>query len=91
MIEGRLQTRNWVGQDNVKRYVTEIVAESLQLGPRTDGRVSNEGRASDNTNSFDAKKPPVREDNIPIIDANEPINQNFEEDEVKISEKDLPF
>src|SRR3989344_4225861 len=36
MIEGRLQTRNWVGQDNVKKYITEIIAESLQLGPRTD-------------------------------------------------------
>ena len=35
MIEGRLQTRNWTGQDNVKRYRTEIVAENIQLGPRS--------------------------------------------------------
>ena len=28
-IEGRLQTRDWVGQDNVKRYRTEIVANQL--------------------------------------------------------------
>lgn len=28
-IEGRLQTRDWVGQDNVKRYTTEIVAENM--------------------------------------------------------------
>ncbi len=29
-IEGRLQTRSWVGQqDNVKRYTTEIVAENM--------------------------------------------------------------
>src|SRR3989338_4109568 len=37
MIEGRMQTRNWTGQDNIKRYTTEIIAEGLQLGPRTDG------------------------------------------------------
>jgi single-strand DNA-binding protein len=28
-LEGRLQTRDWVGQDNLKRYRTEIVAENM--------------------------------------------------------------
>jgi single-strand DNA-binding protein len=28
-IEGRLQTRDWVGQDGVKRYRTEIVADNM--------------------------------------------------------------
>lgn len=28
-IEGRLQTRDWVGQDGVKRYRTEIIAENM--------------------------------------------------------------
>jgi len=28
-IEGRLQTRDWEGQDGVKRYRTEIVADSM--------------------------------------------------------------
>lgn len=28
-IEGRLQTRDWTGQDGVKRYRTEILAENL--------------------------------------------------------------
>ncbi|OGN20147.1 MAG: hypothetical protein A3F25_01340 [Candidatus Yanofskybacteria bacterium RIFCSPHIGHO2_12_FULL_45_19b] len=37
MIEGRLQTRSWAGQDGQKRYRTEIVAENLQMGPRTEG------------------------------------------------------
>ncbi|OGN09807.1 MAG: single-stranded DNA-binding protein, partial [Candidatus Yanofskybacteria bacterium RIFCSPHIGHO2_02_FULL_41_12] len=34
MIEGRLQTRSWTDQSNNKRYMTEILAESLQLGPK---------------------------------------------------------
>lgn len=28
-VEGRLQTRDWEGQDGVKRYRTEIVAENV--------------------------------------------------------------
>lgn len=36
-IEGRLQTRTWDGQDGKKNYRTEIVAEKLQLGPKTSG------------------------------------------------------
>lgn len=28
-VEGRLQTRDWQGQDGVKRYKTEIVAENM--------------------------------------------------------------
>src|SRR3989344_5230102 len=34
-IEGRLQTRDWEGQDGKKNYRTEIVAERIQLGPRS--------------------------------------------------------
>jgi single-strand DNA-binding protein len=28
-VEGRLKTRNWEGQDGVKRYKTEIIADNL--------------------------------------------------------------
>jgi single-strand DNA-binding protein len=28
-IEGRLQTREWTGQDGVKKYRTEIIAENM--------------------------------------------------------------
>ncbi len=37
MIEGRLQTRSWEGQDGQKRYRTEIVADRMQFGPRSQG------------------------------------------------------
>ena len=40
MVEGRLQTRSWTGQDNVKKYRTEIVAENIQLGPKPGGEAS---------------------------------------------------
>jgi|YelNatPaOPRAMG01_1025707.scaffolds.fasta_scaffold90424_3 single-strand DNA-binding protein len=35
LIEGRLQTRSWEGQDGVKRQTTEIIAENMvALSPR---------------------------------------------------------
>ncbi|HEY4474587.1 MAG TPA: single-stranded DNA-binding protein [Candidatus Paceibacterota bacterium] len=105
MIEGRLQTRNWTGQDNVKRYVTEIVAESLQLGPKPAGSQGNYSTevsdiknpsvrtSSDSPFSSSGKGPslPNKDADIPIIDENEPMNTGVEEDEMSIKEKDLPF
>ena len=40
-IEGRLQTRSWDDKSGGKRRTTEIVAESLQLGPRAMGASNN--------------------------------------------------
>jgi single-strand DNA-binding protein len=37
-IEGRLQTRDWMGQDNVKRYRTEIIAENMIMLDRAGAR-----------------------------------------------------
>ncbi|MFH1509119.1 MAG: single-stranded DNA-binding protein [bacterium] len=40
-IEGRLQTRDWEGQDGVKRFRTEIVAqEMIMLGSKSDNASS---------------------------------------------------
>lgn len=35
LVEGRLQTRTWEGKDGKKNYTTEIVAESVQFGPKS--------------------------------------------------------
>lgn len=45
-VEGRLQTRSWEGQDGVKRYKTEIVAENfVALTPRTIDAVESQAAA----------------------------------------------
>ncbi|MEK7566590.1 MAG: single-stranded DNA-binding protein [Patescibacteria group bacterium] len=41
MVEGRIQNRSWQGQDGQKKYKTEVVAESIQLGPRSSGASVN--------------------------------------------------
>ena len=41
LIEGRLQTRAWQDTSGNKRSRTEIIAQSMQLGPRTAGKSAN--------------------------------------------------
>jgi len=39
-VEGKLRSRSWVDQNNVTRYITEIVADDLQLlGKKVEGGV----------------------------------------------------
>lgn len=35
MIEGRIETRSWQDASGTKKYRTEIVAERMQLGPKS--------------------------------------------------------
>lgn len=49
-IEGRVETRDWTGQDGVKRYRTEIVTENMIMldGPRGGGTSSPTNTTNDN-------------------------------------------
>jgi single-strand DNA-binding protein len=91
-VEGRLQTRNWLDQQGVKHWKTEIVAERIQLGPRPgssfassedSGRISNEptpqGRS---TTAQEVSKPPEKEE--------PPVIELSDEGET-IDVKDIPF
>lgn len=49
-VEGRIQTRDWVGQDGLRRYTTEIVAENMILLDSPGGTSSSE-RSSSRTES----------------------------------------
>ena len=74
-IEGRLQTRDWAGQDGVKRYRTEIIAENMIMldakGMDTSGS-SNFGSAGSSTmNSapaYDEQPQEVIEEEIKVED-----------------------
>jgi single-strand DNA-binding protein len=45
-VEGRLKTRSWEG-DKGKQYRTEIIAETVQFGPRSAGGQGAPARQSD--------------------------------------------
>lgn len=101
LIEGRLKTRTWQSQDGQKHYKTEIVAESMQLGPRGLSKQS-EGPYQSNSNPRPTPqvKPPISEAEIPVIQEDEPISQDPDdqgqipkEDEAQeeIDVKNIPF
>jgi len=59
-MEGRLETRNWDGQDGVKRYRTEIIVDNLIM---LDGaRGSDESAANSNNSSNNNTPPPIQDD-----------------------------
>lgn len=97
LIEGRLQTRSWADQSGNKKYTTEIIAEGLQMGPRSASSPVSGGGFGSRTTVSDIRKPTspssarVPDADIPIIGEDEPVSAGVDEEERKISEKDLPF
>lgn len=67
MIEGRMQTRSWQDNAGNKRIRTEIIGESMQMGPRTGGPKPVAPRETENT-----KMPSPEE--IPVIEENQEID-----------------
>jgi len=97
MFEGRLQTRSWDDkQTGQKRYMTEIVAESMQLGPRSSnpgyaGGGSNGGPIADVRPRAAAPAASASEPDIPVIQEEELTVSGVEEEPKPINDKDLPF
>jgi len=75
LIEGRVETRSWQDASGTKKYRTEIVAEKMQLGPKS---ASTSASASSPKNE---SSPAVQEE-IPIIE---------EEKEGEIDVSQIPF
>ena len=75
LIEGRIQTRSWDGQDGEKKYRTEIVADRIQFGPRGSGSGLGVSRTPDGG----AKQPQKEE------------LETIEYPEEDIKPEDIPF
>lgn len=86
-IEGRLQTRDWVGQDGVKRYRTEIIADNMIMLDRAGaggGGGTYQAPQAQAAPQAQNNEPPtinVEDDNIPTIEA--------DEEEIKV--ENIPF
>ncbi|MEX2369012.1 MAG: single-stranded DNA-binding protein [Candidatus Paceibacterota bacterium] len=68
LIEGRIQTRSWEGDDGKRNYRTEIVADSIQFGPRgseSGGGSYNQTKANKNDDSNQEIDYPDDEDITP--------------------------
>ncbi len=82
LIEGRLSTRSYEDKTGVKKYVTEIVAERVQFGPKSTGAGAPQ-RANSQEQRADAgagSQVPSGIEEIPTINIDE-----------EIKAEDLPF
>jgi single-strand DNA-binding protein len=85
-IEGRLQTRDWVGQDGVKRYRTEIIAENMIMLDRAGATPMT---------STSGEEPPMPSEQEPsaepVIDINESAGGENDVSEEEIKVENIPF
>ena len=93
LVEGRLQTRDWQDASGQKRYRTEIVADNMQLGPRSGSESGSSYQAPQpsyqpktvlpaeaSAKESSRTKKPAEEIDIPII-----------EEDGDIDVKNIPF
>lgn len=92
LVEGRMQTRSWDGQDGKKQYRTEVVADRIQFGNRPGGAGEgaaggssrpSSGYGSTGSSAGGSSKPSSKaaEDSMPSVD--------YPEEE--INPEDIPF
>ena len=91
-VEGRLQTRDWAGNDGVRRYKTEVIATDMIMldGPRSAGggaapSTPSAGGFSGGASSNQPSYEPVND----IVAPTGPSVPQVDEDEIKV--EDIPF
>jgi len=80
-IEGELRTSSWVGQDNQKKFRTEVFVKNLQFGPRA----TNDGAFASPRNDADAEQKDTHDEEIPTIQVgseDSPFEEDLEGDEI---------
>ncbi len=77
-VEGRIQTRSYDDQDGNRKYITEVVCDSVQF---LDTKSSNDSDSRDRRNTYDATTSKNQNKSKDIDDSADDL----------ISEDDLPF
>ena len=86
-VEGRLQTREWDGQDGQKRRTTEIVAENVIILDRAGASAPARQSSSDGEQAFSAPAPAANRFTAPPKVQDDPAPNP--DDEIKV--EDIPF
>lgn len=79
-IEGKIQTRSWEDKDGIKRYSTEIIANSMQM-------LGSARKDKDN----DAWPPARKDDDIPSKNNKKSYVEEYVEQSRTIPDDDIPF
>ena len=70
-IEGRIENRSWTGPDGQKKYKTEVIAENMQMGPKSGGgnyspEASGKSAAVEEIPTISQDEPPADLEDIPF-------------------------
>jgi len=95
-VEGRLQTRDWTGQDGVKRYRTEIVCENMIMLSSNQSGASGNSYGQASNRGYAPSRPAVSGGeqpfgNEPIIDIDSQGGNNSAPEEEEIRVENIPF
>jgi single-strand DNA-binding protein len=92
-IEGRLQTRDWEGEDGKKRYRTEIVADNMiMLDRKGDAQAVPIEREAGGVKEESVKSADSTDKNADDLqDMGEPVGETKGDDKGDVSIDDLPF
>ncbi len=96
LIEGRIKTNSWQSQSGEKKYRTEIIAENLQLAPKSMGgstpRPLQEGKSEEIPIIEENYNPPSPAEVLDVTQVEESTIHELntpQEDEIDV--KDIPF
>ena len=84
-VEGRLQTRKWTDKENIERYTTEIIADSMQMLGSRQGMGGNTSM-DDEYGSGGGNAPAPRQNAAPARPAASKPAPNFSD-----MDDDIPF
>jgi single-strand DNA-binding protein len=85
-VEGRIQTRSWDDKDGTKKYRTEIVADTIQFGPKSGGAAAGGGYSGSSSTAASSPKIPQGQ-----ASASGPELDTIEYPEEDINPDDIPF
>ncbi len=97
LIEGRIKNSSWQGTDGVKKYKSEIIAETLQLGPRFTTGAGGTGGSGQYSRPSGQRENQPQQENIPVIEENSMPTTNFvsteepNKNDEEIDIRDIPF
>lgn len=82
-VDGRIQTRNYEGNDGKRVYVTEVIAESVQFLEPKNSTGGSQGASNQNEGKYSSsnQNEPQRADN----------QSQAEDKPIAINDDDLPF
>ena len=89
MVEGRMQTRSWDGQDGKKQYRTEVVADRVQFGNKPGEGASSSGSKPSYGGSASAGASSSAKASAKADDADGFPSVDYPEEE--INPEDIPF